>query len=87
MKWTPSAKESEYFSILPSGLTFYLDEDQSAEITLILRSDDDRELRSVTRAVQGVEIRELAELYGLVRKQQAPTHAAVDQALGELAKL
>ncbi len=94
IKWEATARESEYFSVLPGGFiatvqSWHEDDrwgNDVEERALTLRTGDD-ELLCVTNDVDGVEDAALGELLELARRQALGVNAQVDKLLGELAKL
>ena len=95
MRWEPTANESEFFSVLPSGSTLvasmsrqqnsygdYLGDD----FALVLRNGE-QDLLRVAPEVDGVGIAGLSELYEFARRHALRVDATVDQVLGDLAKL
>src|SRR5882724_11647588 len=94
IKWEPTANETEFFAVLPGGVTVsivkWVEKDSWRKdddfIAMVLRSDD-RELLRVTPANDGVEWAGLAELYEYARRQALRVDSTVDKLLGELAKL
>jgi hypothetical protein len=93
IKWERTASESDYFALLPDGVTvsistwvepgaIRLEEEHIAMVLLA----DERELLRVTPEVDGIKD-ELYELYELARRQALEVDAKVDKVLGVLAKL
>jgi hypothetical protein len=93
MQWEPTASESEYFSLLPSGYTLLVSQQQDSwgepiprEFALVLRKGE-QDLLRVTSDVDGVGSEGLSELYEFARRHALSVNATVDQVLGDLAKL
>jgi hypothetical protein len=95
IRWEPTASDTEFFSVLPSGYTLltsmsrqqnsygdYLGDD----FTLVLRNGE-QDLLRVTSDVDGVGSAGLSELYEFARRHALRVDATVDQVLGDLAKL
>jgi hypothetical protein len=93
IKWEAAANESEYFAVLPGGVTLSMLtwEERGTwgwtpRIALIVRGDDAEFLR-ITPEVDGITCEQLTELHELARRQALSVDARVDKLLGELAKL
>ena len=93
MPWEPTASETEFFSLLPSGYTLLVSQQQDSwgeplrgDFALVLRKGEQGLLR-VTSEVDGVGSEGLSELYEFARRHALSVNATVDQVLGDLAKL
>ena len=94
MRWEPTANETEFFNVLPSGSTLLVSKSRQQDsygnydddFALVLRNGE-QDLLRVASDVQGVGLRGLSELYEFVRRQALRVDATVDQVLGDLAKL
>ena len=93
--WEPTAREAEYFCVLPGGFTVSITLSKekndwggiiNEKTELTLRAEDQALLR-VTPEVDGVGSAAMEELYELARRQALSVDAQVDKLLGELAKL
>jgi len=95
IRWEPTANETEFFSILPSGSTLLVSmshqrnsygDDIGDDFTLMLRNGE-QDLLRVTSDVDGVGLAGLNQLYEFARRHALRVDATVDQVLGDLAKL
>ena len=93
MPWEPTASETEFFSLLPSGYTLLISQEQDSwgqpiagNFALALRKGDQSLLR-VTSEVDGVGAEGLGELFEFARRHALSVNATIDQVLGDLAKL
>jgi hypothetical protein len=97
IRWEPTASETQYASILPSGHALlvsmshrensYGDPLSDAFVLVLRRRDIEQELLRVTSDVDGVGEEGLSELYEFARRRALQVDATVDQVLGDLAKL
>lgn len=94
VRWEPTANETEFFSVLPSGSTLLVSMSRERnsygdyvgdEFALVLRNGE-QDLLRVASNVEGVGLG-LSELYEFARRQALRVDATVDQVLGDLAKL
>jgi len=94
MRWEPTASETEFFSVLPSGYTLLVSmspvrnrygDNLGDEFALVLRNGE-QDLLRVAADVDGVGLG-LSELYEFARRHALRVDATVDQVLGDLAKL
>jgi hypothetical protein len=94
IRWEPTANETEFFSVLPSGSTLLVSKSRQRDgygnfeddFALVLRNDE-QDLLRVASDVQGVGLAGLSELYEFARRHALHVDATVDQVLGDLAKL
>lgn len=103
IQWEPTASETEFFSVLPSGHTILVSvwEDKNtftvgSETTLLGAAPEkyvlilrrgEQELMRVTQYVEGVDSAGLSELYAGARRTALQVDASVDEALSVLEKL
>jgi hypothetical protein len=96
IRWEPTAKENEFFSVLPSGNVLAVslwDERNSwgdptgTDAVLTLAADNQELLLRVTPGVEGIGISQMIELYELARRRALHVNDRVDEVLGDLARL
>jgi hypothetical protein len=89
IKWEGTAKELEYFSILPGGfvVSIQADNDWDPQTWCMTLRNGEQELLTVPVNDEGIGAEAMTELYQLARRSALGIDAQVDRLLGELAKL